>query len=73
MDKDKLAKNLTLMRRAAEFGQEEAAEKLGITAKTLYNYETGQTIPDYITAWKMADLYGVSIDALGGRIEWVQP
>lgn len=30
-------------------------------------YETGVSCMDYETAWDLADLYGVSLDELGGR------
>lgn len=46
----------------AKLRQEDAAKKLGITAKTLRNYEQGKTaIPGYLLK-KASLLYGISID-----------
>jgi Helix-turn-helix. len=51
--------SLTAARVNAELLQTEAAPKLGITAKTLRNYETGKTvIPAHIFR-KAANLYGL--------------
>ncbi|PKR82800.1 helix-turn-helix domain-containing protein [Heyndrickxia camelliae] len=48
----------------AELKQEEAAEKIGITAKTLRNYEQGKTaIPGHILR-KAAKIYGVPEDLI---------
>lgn len=46
--------------------QRQAAVALGIGKSTLSNYEKYVTFPDILTAKKMADLYGVSVD----RIKW---
>lgn len=48
----------------AELKQETAAEKIGITAKTLRNYEQGKTaIPGHILR-KAAKIYGVPEDLI---------
>ena len=46
----------------ADLSQEEAAKRLGISRATLQNYETGNTIPDIITARKIEDVYGFPAD-----------
>jgi transcriptional regulator with XRE-family HTH domain len=46
----------------AEFAQKEAAERLGISAATLQNYEKGNTVPDIIMTKKIERLYGYPAD-----------
>ena len=59
---------LTLTIKAARVNKkmsaEEAAEKLGITTKTLYRYEDGSSSPSIQIGLAMAELYGVPIDLL---------
>lgn len=55
---------LETARRRARLTQIEAAGKLGITANTLRNYETGVTQPDVIMIQKMTTLYAVAFDQL---------
>lgn len=47
--------------------QRDVANSIGVNENTIINYENGKTMPDYQTAWKLADYYGVTLDALGGR------
>lgn len=42
--------------------QKEAAELLGISEKTLWNYEKGTSFPDIPVIKKMEELYGLSYD-----------
>ncbi|MBQ6713201.1 MAG: helix-turn-helix transcriptional regulator [Selenomonadales bacterium] len=46
------------------FNMEEAAKLLGITRKTLWNYEMGETSPTLDTVKKMVVLYGVPQEKL---------
>lgn len=39
--------------------QDEAAKRLGIPSKTLWNYENGKSYPDVPMIQKMEELYGV--------------
>jgi transcriptional regulator with XRE-family HTH domain len=48
--------------------QEGLAELLGITRAALSHYEKNRRKPDFETLTKLADLFGVSIDYLVGRI-----
>ena len=43
------------------------AEKVGVTSNTISNWETGSRSIDLDKAWDMADVMGLSIDALVGR------
>lgn len=46
----------------AGFSQKEAARKLNICPKTLWNYETGAQIPDWEMVNKIGDLYKFPTD-----------
>lgn len=65
--RDLMASNLRALRAYRGVSQDAAAEGIGISSSMLQFYEAGKSIPSYETAWKIADYYGVSIDAIGGR------
>ena len=44
--------------------QADMAEKVGVTSNTISNWETGSSSIDLDKAWDMADVMGLSIDAL---------
>lgn len=44
--------------------QEQAAEALGVSRKTISNWENEKTYPDIVSVVKMSDLYAVSLDRL---------
>ena len=46
------------------FTQREVAEKLGISTKTLVNWENGITFPTIEKVYELCELYGVSVDNL---------
>ena len=48
----------------AGLSQAAAADKLGISAASVCQWETGKTLPDSRKLPKIADLYGCSIDEL---------
>lgn len=64
---NKFGRNLRQLREAAGMTQYELAEKLGITAAAVGLYETGKREPKLLMEEKMADVFGVSLDALHGR------
>lgn len=45
--------------------QKSVASSIGVSEATIANYENGVTVPDLETAWKLADLFDVTVDALG--------
>lgn len=67
--KSVLADNLRGLRAKHRMTQEEVAKVVGVSVNTIANYENGEGGMGYETAWKLADLYGVSIGELGGRDE----
>jgi len=64
-----LAKRLKEARDMAGYKQIEAAEKLGISNGTLSGYERDYRDPDTGMLHKMANLYGVSVDWLLGKVD----
>lgn len=74
--RERMGENLRQMREAAGFATvDEAANALmalgygAVTPQTLRNYEKGASGLDYPTAWRLADLYGTSLGAIGARPE----
>lgn len=51
----------------AKLIQKEAAIKLGISLKTLQNYESGKTKPNWDTLDKMSTVYNIPIGMLDCR------
>ena len=58
---------LRACRKARGLKQEEVAKALGIAYSTYRRYEQGGTVPDLMTAAKLADFFQVSLDELAGR------
>lgn len=46
----------------AELTQEQAAEKIGVTVKTIQNWESGATSPTMEQGKKLASVYGLTVD-----------
>lgn len=61
MEKDQMDFRITL--RAARISKgmsrEDAAKALNISPFTLKNYETGKTVPSWVTVDKIEELYGI--------------
>lgn len=53
---------LSACRVNASLTQKNVAEKLGVSLKTICNWESGKTTPPFDKVQKMAELYQVSID-----------
>ncbi len=51
----------------AKLLQKEAAKRLGVSTKTLQNYENGRTRPNWDTLEKMSDIYNIPIGMLNCR------
>ena len=64
---NKLHTNIKTLRVQAGLSQKALAEKLYVSSSTLSNWERGQFEPDVNAIQKLADVFGVSIDALYGR------
>ena len=59
-----LSDNLLALRRLCQLTQEQAAERVGVTRQALSKWESGETLPDVERCRLLAQLYGVSLDAL---------
>ena len=57
-------KNLKRLRMAKKLTQEQAAEKLGVSAQSISRWECGTTLPDVTVLPNIARLYCVTIDDL---------
>lgn len=62
-----LGRQIAQYRKDLGLTQEGLANKLGVTNQAVSKWETDQSCPDIQLLPKLADLFGVSIDALFGR------
>ena len=60
---------IRILRKEKNLNQEEAAKLLGLSISSYCRYERGEREPDAPVLWRMADLFGVSIDYLVGRTD----
>lgn len=66
--KQSIGEFLATLRRANGYTQQEVADKLGISNRTLSAWERGAAMPDILLLPALADLYGVTVDEiLGGE------
>ena len=56
--------NISAMRNAAGLTQAQFAEKLNYTDKAISKWERGESVPDIAVLWKIADMFGVTVDWL---------
>lgn len=59
-----LARNLAALRRANGFTLEEVAVRVGTTRQAVGKWELGESLPDLPHTAALAELYGVTVDAL---------
>lgn len=62
--KQSMGEFLATLRRANGYTQQEVAEKLGVSNRTLSSWETDRTAPDLLILPAIADLYGVTADEI---------
>lgn len=48
----------------AKLSQQEAADRIGVAASTLRNWESGKTFPNQPKIEKICEVYGISFDIL---------
>lgn len=63
----RIAENIARMRRAQGLTQEALAERIGVSGQTVSKWETAATWPDVALLPVIADVFGVTVDALYGR------
>ncbi len=59
-----LMTQLKLFRTQMGMTQEDVAEKVGVSRQAVAKWEKGETLPDIESCVKLADLFGVPVDAL---------
>lgn len=64
MEKQTIGGFLATLRKANGYTQQEVAEKIGVSNKTLSSWETDKTCPDLTLIPVLADLYGVTSDEI---------
>lgn len=62
-----LAENIACLRKARSMTQEALAELIGVSPQTISKWENSTTYPDVSLLPVIADVFGVTIDALYGR------
>ena len=62
-----IAANITKLRKERGMTQEALAEVIGVSAQTISKWENSTTYPDVALLPVIADVFGVTIDALYGR------
>jgi len=63
---DTLGKRITAHRKKLGMTQDRLAEQLGVTAQAVSKWENDQSCPDISILPKLAEIFGISIDALLG-------
>ena len=66
---ESMARMIAQLRRERGMTQETLAEMIGVSAQTVSKWENRTTCPDVALLPVIADVFGVSIDALYGRVD----
>lgn len=61
------SENLKMLRKEQKIGQQELAEKINVSAKTVSHWETGYTEPSINQLILIANFFDVTIDELVDR------
>jgi len=62
-----LGKRIVANRKRIGLTQDQLADRLGVTAQAVSKWENDQSCPDIATLPKLADIFGITLDALLGR------
>ena len=69
MNQEKIGKFISKLRKEKNMTQEELAEKLGVTAKSISRWENGKTMPDLSLFNPMCEILGITVnDLMSGKI-----
>jgi len=69
MNKDILCHNIKLMRKRADFTQENMACKLGISKATYSRYESGKLLIPIDKFSALINIFDISLDVLAGKVK----
>lgn len=61
MDQIKIGKFLKSLRNEKELTQEQLAEKIGVSGRTVSRWETGSNLPDISMLIELSELYDIDI------------
>ncbi|MGN0817796.1 MAG: helix-turn-helix domain-containing protein [Candidatus Coproplasma sp.] len=64
---EKLNEKIAFLRKQKGLTQAQLGEKLNVTAQAVSKWETGLSEPDFQTAQRICDLFGITVDELLGR------
>lgn len=64
MDQEKIGKFIANLRKEKKMTQEELAERLGVTNKSISRWENGKTMPDLSLLKKLTGILGITINEL---------
>lgn len=64
MSKQTIGEFLAIQRKARGLTQQEVADMLGISNKTLSSWESGRSYPDILALPALAEIYGVTVDEI---------
>ena len=73
--KEIFCQNLKKLRKTHGWNAQTFAKEFGTGKSTVSRWESGERFPSMDTIWKIADLFGISIDQLVGREplpDWVK-
>ena len=59
-----LGETLLHLRKRHHYTQEDVAEQIGVSRQTIAKWENSESIPDVLSAGKLAELYDVSLDEM---------
>ena len=63
-----LSDRILELRTGMGLSQGDLADRLEVSRQSVSKWETGQSVPDLDKIIKLADLFGVTVDELDGRI-----
>jgi putative transcriptional regulator len=65
----KLKNRLRVLRAEKEISQQELADEIGVSRQTINSIEKGKFNPSVVTALKMAEYFGVDVEAVFQIVE----
>ena len=65
--RETLAQNLKRLRLQRGMSQQQVGDRMGIQRSTYTYMENGKTVPDALQVIRLAEIFGVTTDALLGR------
>ncbi len=64
IQKNHIARNLSILRQLHKYSQENVAEQIGVSRQAVAKWESGESVPDIINCDALAQLYDVELNDL---------